>query len=63
MIFIAIEYSKTSNLKSFIIGRCKTLYHFKQNYDEKLTNIEKFKSSFGGEKNVVVNFHEIPDKL
>ena len=63
MIFIAIEYSKNLNLKSFIIGRCKTLYHFKQNYDEKLINIEKFKSSFGGEKNFVVNFHEIPDKF
>jgi len=63
MILNAIKYSKKTNLKYFILGRSKTLFELENKNDTKVSNVEKFKSSFGGKKKYYVIFKDIPLNL
>ena len=63
MILNAINYSKELDLKYFILGRCKTLFNSENKNDIKISNVEKFKSSFGGQKKCFVIFKDIPFNL
>ena len=63
MILNAIKYSKKYNMKYFILGRSKTLFESEIKNDSKASNVEKFKSSFSGEKKYYVVFNDIPLNL
>ena len=58
-IWKCISYLKDSNCKKFHLGISKTLYS-KKIVDQKRKNIERFKSSFGGEKKIFVIFDQLP---
>ena len=58
-IWKCISYLKDSNCKKFHLGISKTLYS-KKNIDQKRKNIERFKSSFGGEKTIFAIFDQLP---
>ena len=48
-----IKYLKKLNCKKITLGNTKTLYNVEE-LDLKEKNIEKFKSSFGVEKNLLI---------
>ena len=50
-------------MKYFILGRSKTLFESEIKNDSKASNVEKFKSSFSGEKKYYVVFNDIPLNL
>jgi hypothetical protein len=62
IIWKAVEYLKKKNRKVFHLGVCKTLFS-KSNDDQKLRNIELFKSSFGGDKKLCATFNKISNFL
>ena len=58
-IWKCISYLKDLNCKKFHLGISKTLYS-KKIIDQKRKNIERFKSSFGGEKKIFAIFDQLP---
>ena len=53
VIFKTIEYLKKKNCKHFSLGVTKTIYS-SSTLEKKVSNIELFKSSFGGEKKYMI---------
>ena len=56
-IWKSINFLKNLNCEKFYLGTTKTLFS-KKNIDQKRKNIERFKSSFGGEENFFAIFEE-----
>ena len=56
-IWKSINFLKNLNCEKFYLGTTKTLFS-KKNIDQKRKNIERFKSSFGGEQNFFAIFEE-----
>lgn len=60
-IWESINFLKNQNCKNFYLGVTKTLFS-KKNIDQKRKNIERFKSSFGGNQNFFAVFEEVNHK-
>ena len=58
-IWKSISYLKNLNCKKFHLGISKTIFS-KKTIDQKRKNIERFKSSFGGEKYFFVVYDQLP---
>ncbi len=77
-IWLALEYLKKINCFYLHLGSTKTIYSSKNNwitkiynltdkeaekFQQKETKVQRFKSSFGGEKNYFITYNDIPKKF